>query len=123
MKLALIALLLSAPGFAQAATLVCNNGQPDNDTSLEIKINPKSRSNTLDVQFWETTYNIPASKIVKNGNSMAIVGQKLTGSAEGETITTSVDALLIYSPKKRTLTTTFLFDGEISRAAEVLNCR
>lgn len=123
MKHSLLALLFALPTFAQAAPIVCDNGQPDNDNAIQITLNQKSRSNAVDLQLWETFYKIPAAKIVKNGNSLAIVGQKLTGFAEGEKEDYTVDALLVYSPEKRTLTTTLLFDGEVNRAAEVLNCR
>lgn len=123
MKFLLSALLLSLPALAQAAPIVCDNGQPDNDSAFEITINPKSRSKNVVLQLWETTYEIPASAIVKNGNSIAIVGQKLTGWAEGEKGTSKVDALFVYDAKKKTMNTTLIFDGYVNRAGEALRCR
>jgi len=123
MKIALAALMLALPMVSQAAPIVCDNGQPDNDSAFSITINSKSRSKAVNLQLWETGYEVPASAIVQNGNTIAIVGKKLTGWGEGEKLTTKVDALFVYDPKAKTLNATLFFEGGLNRAGEVLNCR
>jgi hypothetical protein len=123
MKFALVALMFALPTFAQAARLNCDNGFTDDDRLMQVKIDSKSRKNAVELQLWETTVNVPASKIVKNGNSIAVLGQKITVYAEGTEETHVIDALLVYSPKDRKLATTIHFDGQAGRGTEVLTCR
>lgn len=123
MKLALVALMFALPTFAQAATIECDNGHHDDDRLVQITINPKSRSQFINLQLWETGYVIPVRKVSKNGNTIAIVGQKLKGFAEGEAIETVVDALLIYDAKAKKLNATLAFDGFVNHAAEEFTCR
>jgi hypothetical protein len=123
MKFVLAALIFALPTFAHAARLNCDNGFTEDDRLMQVKIDSKSRRNAVELQLWETTVQLPASKIVKNGNSIAVLGQKTTVYAEGTEETHVIDALLVYSPKERTLTTTIHFDGHATRAAEVLKCR
>lgn len=114
--------LFAAHSFAQAAPVTCSVGELGEDSRFELSIS-KDRKNAVVFNFHETTYVLSRSQIVKNGNSIAVVGQKVKGTSEGTEFTEQVDALMVYNPANRTINLTLITGGFVHFAAAELQCK
>jgi hypothetical protein len=119
---ALLALLVLAPSFAQAAPLICTSGERGEDNRLEVTIDADAEYPVIISQH-ELYLRADKADLTKRGHTIAIVERKVEVSAEGEEWAGVVNALLVYQPKEHTLNLTMMLDGFMHVADAPLQCR
>lgn len=114
----LLTILMS--GFeAQASVLICTAGQRGMDDRIELRIT----NTTIDLNRHESYLTASTSTALKNGNSIALLDQKVSISAEGQDSTATVSALMVFDPKNETMNVTLVVDGKTQLAAVELHCQ
>ncbi len=122
MKFLTLAALALASSFSFAATkpLDCSAGNMSEDNYVQVTV---SRSR-VSITMHESHLEVRSRDFVASGNAIAILNKKLNMSAEGDSFTPVINALLVHDAAQKTLTVSLLIDGGVtSLASRVLTCK